>query len=288
MSEALIFDLLARPGSGVTIHNVRLLDVQPTDDGFELLTIEHAATTRQVVGSGRWSEQHSRRYVGRIGYVEPAPRWFDVERPHGACYFRDYADQSLRRVPELDSSDHGSDGERAVTVTGWSCDSYPNGFRAPAGVIPGEHGQFVPDETVAVSVRVPPEFVRECRRVQMTPEEVLCSFVGDLAGIRNSLACPRADGFGSNGSDERDFAERWLERAHGMNAVDLDELENSECEAEEKQDLRDDFVALMDAFESSGGNAEELFVTVEAIVAKQEKSAQENDGSDDAQEKAES
>ncbi|WP_223936960.1 hypothetical protein, partial [Aeromonas caviae] len=38
----------------------------------------------------------------------------------------------------------------------------------------------VPDETVAVTLRVPPEFVRECRRVQMTPQELLRSFAGVL------------------------------------------------------------------------------------------------------------
>ncbi|WP_223930214.1 hypothetical protein, partial [Aeromonas caviae] len=84
----------------------------------------------------------------------------------GACYFRDYIDQSLQRVPELDSHDRAtSDDGRALEVIGWRCDARPHGFRAPVGIIPGEAGRFVPDETVAVTLRVPPEFVRECRRV---------------------------------------------------------------------------------------------------------------------------
>ena len=140
---------------------------------------------------------------------------------------------------------------------------------APADLFPGEAGRFVPDETVAVTLRVPPEFVRECRRVQMTPQELLRSFAGDLAGIQNFVACPRADGYGSNGSDEREYADAWLHRAHAMNAIDLDEQDAREAEAEEKQFQRDDFAALLDDFESYGGKADDLFAAVQALVDKQ-------------------
>lgn len=263
------FAVLAQPGASVTVHNVRLIDVQQAEGGHELLTIEHAGTTRELIGGGPWSQEHSRRNVGKFGYIVPAQP-FGRELPAGACYFRDYIDQSLQRVPELDSPDRAtSDDGRALEVIGWRCDARPHGFRAPVGIIPGEAGRFVPDETVAVTLRVPPEFVRECRRVQMTPQELLCSFVGDLAGIQNFVAWPRADRYGSNGSDECEYADAWLHRAHGMNAIDLDAQEAREDEAQEKQYQRDDFAALLDDFESYGGKADDLFAAVQALVDKQ-------------------
>lgn len=263
------FAALAQPGASVTVHNVRLIDVQPAEGGHELLTIEHAGTTRELIGGGPWSQEHSRRNVGKFGYIVPAQP-FGRELPAGACYFRDYVDQSLRRVPELDSHDRAtSDDGRALEVIGWRCDARPHGFRAPVGIIPGEAGRFVPDESVAVTLRVPPEFVRECRRVQMTPQELLRSFAGDLAGIQNFIACPRADGYGSNGSDEREYADAWLHRAHAMNAIDLDEQDAREAEAEEKQFQRDDFAALLDDFEHYGGKADDLIAAVQALVDKQ-------------------
>jgi len=240
-----VFAALAQPLSEMTIHNVRLVDVSRSESGHEQLTVEHAGATRELVGGGRWTEGHSRRDVGRTGYLVPAP-WFrkDVPLPESSCYFRPYVDPSLRRVPELDCSVRTAPGEgRAPEVAGWVCDSRPRGFRAPMGLIPGENGRFISDETVSVTIRVPPEFVRECRRVQRSPEELLRSFVGDLAGIQNYVSCPRADGYGSNGSDEREYADAWLQRAHAMDAIDVDELENRAREAEETQDQRDDFAA---------------------------------------------
>lgn len=266
-----IFATLAQPGACAAVHNVRLIDVHPGEDGCELLIIEHAGATRELVGGGHWSQEHSRRNVGKFGYVVAA-RPFGSVLPVSAFYFRDYIDQSLQRVPELDSHDQGTiaDG-RAREVVGWRCDARPHGFRAPVGIIPGEAGRFVPDETEAITLRVPLEFVRECQRVQMTPRELLRSFVGDLAGIQNSLACPRADGYGSNGSDERQYADEWLHRAHGMNAIDLDEEDARQADAEEREIQRDEFAALLDDFEDYGGKADDLFAAVQALVDKQAK-----------------
>lgn len=129
--------------------------------------------------------------------------------PVGACYFRVYLDQSLRRIPELDNLQGRRDPDgRVLGTVGWWRESKPDGFLAPVGLIPGEHGSFIWDETIAVTIRVPPEFVRECRAVQRSPEEVLKGFVADLAGISNYVSHPRSDRFCNNGSDERMFAEQ--------------------------------------------------------------------------------
>jgi len=44
------------------------------------------------------------------------------------------------------------------------------------------------------------------------PETVLRGFIADLCGIMNWASNPRADGYGSNGSDERDFASAYYDR----------------------------------------------------------------------------
>ena len=46
----------------------------------------------------------------------------------------------------------------------------------------------------------------------MKPEVVLRGFIGDLYGIINWSNHPRADGYGSSGSDERRMAEEYYER----------------------------------------------------------------------------
>jgi hypothetical protein len=266
--EALISHLTVQV-SDVELHNVRIIDVRARDDGYEQLTVEYQGGTAEVPGSLRWSEGFSRKKIGLIGYLVPAFFRHTLEMPVGACSFRDYVDQSLRRIPELDSYTRIANA-RALSAIGWSCDKRPEGFRAPAGIVPGENGAFVPDETEEVVVRVPPEFIRECRRVQMSAEQVLVSFIGDLAGINNFVSCPRADGYGSNGSDERMLADNWLDRAHGMNAIDLDALDQQDEENEEKQFLRDDFVELLDDYEQAGGDPNEFYSTVKAMVEQRE------------------
>lgn len=57
-----------------------------------------------------------------------------------------------------------------------------------------------------VTIELPPEFVRLCERDQVKPE------VADLCGIISWARDPRADGYCSNGSDERDYAAAYYER----------------------------------------------------------------------------
>ena len=46
----------------------------------------------------------------------------------------------------------------------------------------------------------------------MSPEVVLRGFIADLAEIMNWADNPRADGYSSNGSDERRYAMEYYER----------------------------------------------------------------------------
>lgn len=272
-----IYTLVTMPLSGVTLHNARLVSVQSDDNGYERLTVEHDGEVLDLPGGRHWSDRFSGRDEGRFGYVVPT-RYIanESEGLQPGCFFHAYLDQSLRRVPELDSYARIGGHERALAVVGWRCDNSPKGFLAPIGIVPGENGRFVPDETVSVTIRVPPEFLRECQRVQMTPEQLLRSFVGDLSGIQNYATNPRADGYGSNGSDERDRAADWLDRAHGMNAIDLDQLDADEENAVERQSRYDDLASLLDEFEGHGGAPEDLMTEVQALVDRQERKAGES------------
>lgn len=256
------FDELAKPFAVATIHNVLLLDVQPGQDGYERLSVERDGKARELVGGARWSEQLSRRDLGRHGYLVPAPAigQHGPASRTGGCYFRAYVDPSLRRVPELDDERGGR---------GWVCEAQPHGFIAPPNIQPGEGGRYVADETVELTLRVPPEFDRECRRLQRTPKQVLEGFIADAAGIQNYTHCPRADGFGSNGSDERDMAESWLQRAFGMDAIDLDAVEAAEEENEQRRLKQEDFGSLLADYTDHGGQAEDLFATVQGLVNEQ-------------------
>ena len=70
----------------------------------------------------------------------------------------------------------------------------------------------MPRKTRRLTLQLPPEFVALCESDGVTPEQVLRGFIADLAGIMNWAADPRADGYSSNGSDERRMAMEYYER----------------------------------------------------------------------------
>jgi len=63
-----------------------------------------------------------------------------------------------------------------------------------------------------ITLELPPEFTELCEADNVTPETVLRGFIGDLAGIMNWANNPRADGYNSNGSDEREMAMDYYRR----------------------------------------------------------------------------
>ena len=66
--------------------------------------------------------------------------------------------------------------------------------------------------TRKITIQAPDEFLELCDYDMTTPERVLRGFIADLCGIVNWASNPRADGYGSNGSDERDFARAYYDR----------------------------------------------------------------------------
>jgi hypothetical protein len=63
-----------------------------------------------------------------------------------------------------------------------------------------------------VCIDLPPEFIALCERDSVTPETVLRGFIGDVCSLISWVNNPRTDGYGSNGSDERDMAYAYYER----------------------------------------------------------------------------
>ncbi len=63
-----------------------------------------------------------------------------------------------------------------------------------------------------LTIELPDEFIELCEADGVTPEIVLRGFIADLCGIHNYVAAPRADGYSSNGSDERSLAQDYYER----------------------------------------------------------------------------
>lgn len=251
------FEEVTKPWSQVTLHNVHLLAARPTEDSFTMLTVEYQGARRDLISASRWDDRWSPLDVGRHGYLVPVEPIDSVHQ--WACRFRTYSDQSLRRLFELDAKEQW----------GWRCDDRPQGFLAPAGLFPSDKGGYVADETVQVTLRIPPEFVRLCWGVDRKPLDVLRGFVGDAANINNYTNRPRADGYDSNGSNERDMARAWLQRAYGMDAIDVDQLELAAEARAIQADARDDFGALLDDFIEYGGSANELHAAVDVLIEQQ-------------------
>ncbi len=251
-----VFAALALPVSTMTVHNSYLLSVECGDDGYERFIVEVNGSKGSVVSASRFGDSSKTR-VGVWGYLQTIDNFYGPELPTGATKFIAYCDQSLRRYPELDQGGQ----------LGWACASSPMGFLCPANIIPGENGRFIRDETEEITLRIPPEFVMVAKLVQQNPEDLLCSFIGDIAGIQNYMSNPRADGYTSNGSDERDLAHDWLHRTYDIDPEAIDALVEQEKEEAALEDaLHECSIVLADLI-SSGGDHQELLDVLRQFAA---------------------
>lgn len=118
----------------------------------------------------------------------------------GVDGFVPYVDQSLRRVPELDT-------EQAL---GWRCEAKPGGFTAPRSVVPGRGGAFVPAGE-PLELRVPPEFAALCAAKAVSARQVLEAFMADVADLVHRDELPREDGLisGETGLAQSYFQRVW-------------------------------------------------------------------------------
>lgn len=142
--------------------------------------------------------------VGEIGVL--------TYRPGGECWFHAYPDQRLRRAPDADIQGDPVTGIRPYW--GWRIEGNDESFLGPPHFVPGRDGRFIEAVTEDTTIAVPSEFIDMCAERGLEPEEVLRGFIADVCALQNYLDMPRADGYSSNGSDERMLAEQWFDRAY--------------------------------------------------------------------------
>jgi hypothetical protein len=156
---------------------------------FAAVDVEHTVTYPHVVSW--WT-------VGAVGRLRLS------SDPNGFA-FHTYVDQRLRRAPDLD--------DPKSHRWGWRIEE--RGFRVRAGLLPGQDGGVVRLDTTRLVLPLPREFIEYCTERGLKPASVLRAFVADLCGIMNWCVCPREDGYSSNGSDERLYAETYFQRCFG-------------------------------------------------------------------------
>ncbi len=164
---------------------------------------------------------------GTLREFAEAPAWLKpgqvgiLRLPAGGGFgFQPYAEQRLRR---LQAKDYPADGEDAHTVLwAWQLEgaspdergSSKHPITTQAHFVPGKGGWFVEDCTEDVTIKMPAEFLELCESRGITPEQALQGFIADVCGLVNAVDHPREDGFSSNGSDERNMASDYFDRAY--------------------------------------------------------------------------
>jgi len=259
--ERSVFSVLlaTRPPLGYVLYDVRLVDVRNSDTG-KIQVVECRGETAEIPCHPATGVEN----IGLMGYL--APHWEPSDSP--GCIFHAYPDQTLRRAVELDAPDtHVERDGRRPNVVGWYCDARPEGFRAPVGLVPGLMGEFVPDDSWAELLRVPREFKVLARDHRLSVEELLQAFMADVCSLRNTLGAPRADGLTSNGSDERDLAEQWFQRAFGHRYLDADTQTELAQENDAEAEYADTIGELLSDFQDVGGSDAEVITALRAMIA---------------------
>lgn len=227
-------------GEDVAFHNATLIGVAANDatGGTRLMLLigDQQIITRTPGAFAEFSAKHLVEKIGHVGVAVRANEFVDGRMTpcRDAVFFRPYIDQTLRRRPEIDIAAHKQTHRNEATV-GWSCEARGL-FHAPPGITPGEHGQYVPDTTELLTLRVPAAFAELCQEYGMSPEKVLSGFMADAAGLDSYVSNPRADGISSNGSDERDQAAGYVERAWGHRREEAAAWNQYREEAQEREE----------------------------------------------------
>ena len=85
-----------------------------------------------------------------------------------------YADQRLRRKPECDIID--------ARLWCWAIEEVEGNILVKQGIIPGEGGRVIEEETEQVTVNVPLEFFDLCESRGVNANQVLRGFIADVYG----------------------------------------------------------------------------------------------------------
>jgi len=141
--------------------------------------------------------------------------------------FRAYPDQRLRRIPALDDA--------AADMWAWTFTDTARVVLVKAGLIPGQNGAVVPEDTRALGLGVPYEFVQFCARLACVQRTCCAALLPTYVRFTTSSRAPREDGYGSNGRDERMLARTYFEMRLRM-ARDVEYPVDAEVSLEEEGD----------------------------------------------------
>ncbi|MES2877494.1 MAG: hypothetical protein V4713_03660 [Pseudomonadota bacterium] len=147
-----------------------------------------------------------------ISFHQVGSRGVLTVKTDGDFLFRAYPDPRLRRWPEQDIP--ANEDEGYFGAWSWRLDGIEDRITAKPGLIPGEGGRYIKDETDKVEIDIPPEFFQLCESRGITVEQALRGLIADVCGLQSYVNNPREDGFISNGSDERMYAKQWFDRAY--------------------------------------------------------------------------
>ncbi|MBD8051132.1 hypothetical protein [Limnohabitans radicicola] len=139
-----------------------------------------------------------------------------IQFSSGDLRFSEYVEQRLRKVGDIHPASSGAPRHGRCGGIIWQLDGDREGRRIFASevIVPGIEGKFIPDQTQELKLLIPPELIAMCESRGLTAKDVLEGFIADLCGLQNYFVLPREDGYSSNGSDEREYAEQWFERAY--------------------------------------------------------------------------
>jgi hypothetical protein len=115
--------------------------------------------------------------------------------------FHVYADQRLRRAPDLDDLQQDR--------WGWRIGERRFGVRS--GVLPGRNGSVVACDTEDFVIPIPREFLDYCRERGVEPLRILRGFVSNVCALTSGFERPREDNYRHDGVRACELATTYMQ-----------------------------------------------------------------------------
>ena len=116
--------------------------------------------------------------------------------------FQIYADQRLRRWPEID--------DREADRWGWRIGERK--FTVQWGILPGRNGAVIPRDTKRLELDIPSDFVARCEQSLCDPQSVIKAFISDLCSLSSQFERPREDGYSNRGPSAIELANHYFKQ----------------------------------------------------------------------------
>ena len=127
--------------------------------------------------------------------------------------FQTYADQRLRRAPELDD----------LLKNRWGWRIGQRRFAIKSGVLPGHNGSVIACDTAEFAIPLPREFLDFCKDRRVEPTAILRGFVSNVCSLASVFERPREDDYRHDGNRACDLAKAYIQCVLGDSAEDSNE-----------------------------------------------------------------